>query len=119
MSSSLLEKAILNFRAEANKLNETARELGYTFLDRYGGKISSEWFFPKAWQILDEAPDVYEAADRLIEAADWVVWQLTGQEKRNSCAAHEKARFYKIAVPLAGGIAIRMILGFFFLDSVI
>ena len=80
---------------EANKLNETAAELGYEFLDRYGGKISSEWFFPKAWQILDEAPEVYEAADRLIEGADWVVWQLTGQEKRNSCTAGYKAIWSK------------------------
>jgi L-ribulokinase len=80
---------------EANKLNQTARELGFTFLDRYGGKISSEWFFPKAWQILDEAPQVYEAADRLIEAADWVVWQLTGVEKRNACTAGYKAMWSK------------------------
>jgi L-ribulokinase len=80
---------------EANKLNEIARELGYTFLDRYGNKISSEWFFPKAWQILDEAPEVYEAADRLIEGADWVVWQLTGEEKRNSCTAGYKAIWSK------------------------
>lgn len=80
---------------EANKLNDKVRELGYTFLDRYGGKISSEWFFPKAWQILDEAPEVYAAGDRLIEAADWVVWQLTGVEKRNSCAAGYKALWSK------------------------
>jgi L-ribulokinase len=80
---------------EANKLNETASELGYAFLDRYGGKISSEWFFPKAWQILDEAPEVYEAADRLIEGADWVVWQLTGVETRNSCTAGYKAIWSK------------------------
>ena len=76
---------------EANKLNQIARELGYSFLERYGGKISSEWFFPKAWQILNEAPEVYAAADRLIEAADWVVWQLTGVEKRNACTAGYKA----------------------------
>ena len=31
----------------------------------YGGKISSEWFFSKALQILDEAPEIYAAADRL------------------------------------------------------
>lgn len=80
---------------EANKLTDKACELGYTFLDRYGGKISSEWFFPKAWQILNEAPEVYAAADRLIEAADWVVWQLTGVEKRNSCAAGYKALWSK------------------------
>jgi L-ribulokinase len=80
---------------EANKLNEIAGELGYSFLDRYGGKISSEWFFPKAWQILAEAPELYEAADRLIEGADWVVWQLTGEEKRNACTAGYKAIWSK------------------------
>lgn len=80
---------------EANKLNEIARERGYDFLDRYGGKISSEWFFPKAWQILGEAPAVYEAADRLIEGADWVVWQLTGVETRNACTAGYKAIWSK------------------------
>ena len=82
---------------EANKLNETARELEYEFLDRYGGKISSEWLVPKAWQILNEAPQVYQAADRIIEAADWVVWQLTGQEKRNTCTAGYKAIWSKQA----------------------
>jgi L-ribulokinase len=80
---------------EANRLNQIARELGYAFLDRYGGKISSEWFFPKAWQILDEAPEIYQAADRLLEGADWVVWQLTGQEKRNTCTAGYKAIWSK------------------------
>ena len=80
---------------EANKLNSIAQEQGYTFLDRYGGKISSEWFFPKTWQILNEAPEVYAAADRLIEAADWVVWQLTGEETRNECTAGYKAIWSK------------------------
>nr|HET6904555.1 ribulokinase [Ktedonobacteraceae bacterium] len=80
---------------EANQLNQIARELGYSFLDRYGGKISSEWFFPKAWQILNEAPGVYAAAARLIEAADWVVWQLTGVETRNECTAGYKALWSK------------------------
>jgi L-ribulokinase len=80
---------------EASKINETARRLGYGFLDRYGGKISSEWFFSKAWQILDEAPQIYAAADRLIEGADWVVWRLTGVETRNSCTAGYKAIWSK------------------------
>jgi len=81
---------------EANKLNSVAREAGFgKILDRYGGKISSEWFFPKVWQILNEAPEVYAAADRLLEAADWVVWQLTGVETRNSCTAGYKAMWSK------------------------
>jgi len=80
---------------EANRLNEAAREQGLDFLDHYGGKVSSEWLFPKVWQILDEAPDVYAAADRLIEAADWVIWQLTGVETRSNTAAGYKAIWSK------------------------
>jgi L-ribulokinase len=72
---------------EADQINETARRMGQGWLDRYGGKISSEWFFSKALQILQEAPDVYAASDRFIEAADWVIWQMTGVETRNACTA--------------------------------
>jgi L-ribulokinase len=80
---------------EADKINATARDMHQAWLDRYGRKISSEWFFSKTLQILDEAPQIYAAADRLIEAADWVVWQLTGVEKRNSCTAGYKAIWSK------------------------
>ena len=76
---------------EADDINRVARELDQSWLDRYGGRISSEWFFPKALQVLREAPELYRAADRFVEAADWVVWQLTGIETRNSCTAGYKA----------------------------
>jgi L-ribulokinase len=80
---------------EADRINAVARERNEGWLDRYGGKISSEWFFSKALQILDEAPEVYAEADRLLEAADWVVWRLTGVETRNSCTAGYKALWSK------------------------
>jgi L-ribulokinase len=80
---------------EANRLNEIARQREETWLQLYGGKISSEWLIPKIWETLDEAPEVYEAADRYIEAADWIVLQLTGQERRNSCTAGYKAIWNK------------------------
>jgi L-ribulokinase len=80
---------------EADKINATARQMGQKWLARYGGKISSEWFFSKVLQILNEAPEIYSAADRMLEAADWVVWQLTGQETRNSCTAGYKAIWSK------------------------
>ena len=80
---------------EADKINETARKMGQKWLDKYGGKVSSEWFFSKTLQILDEAPEIYRTADRLLEAADWVVWQLTGVETRNSCTAGYKALWSK------------------------
>lgn len=76
---------------QADQINDTARRLGENWLVCYGGKISSEWFFSKALQILQEAPEIYVAADRLIEAADWVIWQLCGAETRNTCTAGYKA----------------------------
>ncbi len=76
---------------EADQINRVAAQRAESWPARYGGKISSEWFFPKALQILHEAPAIYAAADRLIEAADWVVWRLTGRETRNNCTAGYKA----------------------------
>lgn len=80
---------------EANRMNAIARERGETFLDRYGGKISSEWMVPKIWQTLQEAPEVYAATDRFLEAGDWVVLRLTGAEARNACMAGYKAMWSK------------------------
>jgi L-ribulokinase len=80
---------------EANRLNEVARQREETWLKLYGGKISSEWLIPKIWETLNKAPAVYGAADRYIEAADWIVLQLTGEEKRNSCTAGYKAIWNK------------------------
>lgn len=82
-------------QSEANKLNDTARERGEAWLDLYGGKISSEWLIPKIWETVEKSPDVYAAADKYVEAADWIVWQLTGQEKRNACTAGYKAIWNK------------------------
>ena len=82
-------------QAEADEINAVARLRGESWLRRYGGKISSEWFYAKSLQILREAPAIYREADRLIEAADWVIWQLTGFETRNSCTAGYKAIWSK------------------------
>lgn len=76
---------------QADQINEMARQRGEPWLSRYGGRISSEWFFAKALQTLQEAPEIYQAADRLIEAGDWIVWQMTGAESRNACLAGYKA----------------------------
>jgi L-ribulokinase len=75
---------------QADRINEVARQRGETWLKRYGGKYSSEWFFSKLLQILDEAPEVYREIDVFIESADWVIWQLTGVMTRNTCTAGYK-----------------------------
>lgn len=75
----------------ANRLKDIALRRQEKFIHRYGDKISSEWMLPKIWQILEEAPEIYEATDRFIEAGDWLVLQLTGKERRSSCNAGYKA----------------------------
>ncbi len=67
--------------------------LNPSFLNLYGGRTSSEWLHAKALQVLEEAPELFEAADRIIEAGDWVVWQLTGRESRSVCQAGYKAHW--------------------------
>ncbi|MBO2943338.1 ribulokinase [Paenibacillus sp. F411] len=80
---------------EADAINRIAMERTEDFLPRYGGKISSEWMIAKAWQILNEAPDIYESADLFLEATDWVVARMTGNMVRNSCTAGYKAIWHK------------------------
>ncbi|HUY15132.1 MAG TPA: ribulokinase [Terriglobia bacterium] len=80
---------------EANRINQIGSERNEEFIRTYGGRYSSEWFFSKLLQILNEAPEIYDATGRFIEAADWIVWQLTGEEKRNLCTAGYKAMWVK------------------------
>ncbi len=74
----------------ADRINALAAERGEPWLARYGGKISSEWQFAKGLQLLEEDPEIYHRADRWIEAADWIIWQLCGTETRNACTAGYK-----------------------------
>jgi L-ribulokinase len=78
-------------QAVADRLNEVARERDEPFLARYGGKISSEWYFPKLIELWLEDREIYEAAGSFIEACDWIVWHLTGRERRAACSAGYKA----------------------------
>jgi L-ribulokinase len=80
---------------EADRVNRLAFERKEAFLDRYGGKISSEWLIPKAMQILDEDPEIYESMAALVEAGDWLVYVLTGNIVKSSCMAGYKATWHK------------------------
>jgi len=75
---------------QADRINAVAAQRGESWLPRYGGLISSEWEFAKALEILQEDPEVYQAIDRWVEAADWIVWQLSGTYVRNACTAGYK-----------------------------
>ena len=79
----------------ANILNDLAHNRGEKWIDRYGGKISSEWVFPKIMEIAEEDPTMYKNTYKYIEATDWIVMLLTGGEYRNSCTAGYKAMWHK------------------------
>ena len=72
---------------QAGRIEALAHEMHEPFLHRYGGRVSSEWTYPKLLQILDEAPQIAEMTDVFLEGGDWLVWQLTGRLRRSVCAA--------------------------------
>jgi L-ribulokinase len=75
---------------QADRINALAAERSERWLPRYGGLISSEWEFAKGLQLLEEDPELYHRMDHWVEAADWIVWQLTGAYVRNACTAGYK-----------------------------
>ncbi len=86
-------------QSHADRLNEVAHARGESWIHRYGGKLSSEWELAKALELLEDAPDIYAAMDRWVEAADWIVWQLCGVYVRNRCATGFKAAFQDGSYP--------------------
>jgi L-ribulokinase len=84
---------------QADRVNAVAEQRGEPWLARYGGRISSEWEFAKALQVLEEDPEAYERMDRWLEAADWITWQLCGRETRTICTAGYKAIYQDGAYP--------------------
>lgn len=75
--------------AQAERIDTQAG--GEDWFAYYGGRISSEYLLPKALETLECAPEVYAAADRFMEAGDWLVWQLCGNPCRSNCAAGFKS----------------------------
>jgi L-ribulokinase len=75
----------------ADRLNQVAVERGESFLARYGGRLSSEWYFPKLIETWQKDRPVYDAMNAFVEATDWIVWHLTGTLVRASCSAGYKA----------------------------
>lgn len=81
-------------KTQTERINSLARERKEPWLDRYGGIIGLEWFFPKMLETLERAPAVYDATDVWLEGGDWFVWQLVGgaarELPRSTCQAGYK-----------------------------
>ncbi len=83
---------------QTERINQLAHQRGEPWLDRYGGIIGLEWFFPKVLETLESAPVIYDATDVWLEAGDWFVWQLVGSDAanltRSTCQAGYKAMWH-------------------------
>jgi L-ribulokinase len=64
-------------KAATDRINRVTRDRGEAWLDRYGGTIGLEWFWPKVLETLELDPEVFDATEVWLEAGDWLVWQLT------------------------------------------
>ena len=60
----------------------------------YGNQISSELLLPKVLQILREDPELFNAADHICEAGDWICRILTGEIKKSISMAGYKAMYF-------------------------
>jgi L-ribulokinase len=78
----------------ADELNALAHKENTSWIHRYGGKISSEWLFPKIMQVVREDYKMYQITDNYLEATDWVTSQLTGNVYRNTCTLGYKAMYH-------------------------
>ncbi len=77
----------------ADRINTVISERNEEWIKHFGGKISSEWLFPKVYETLDKAPEVYNKAAYFMEVGDWIAWQLTGVQKRSYIFASFKAQY--------------------------
>ncbi|GAA0502860.1 ribulokinase [Paractinoplanes deccanensis] len=84
---------------QADRVTELASKRGEPWLRRFGGLISSEWEFAKALQVLEEDPEIWAATRHWVEAADWIVWRMTGRYVRNACTAGYKGQFVDGSYP--------------------
>ena len=76
-------------QSEADEITALAKSRGEKWIELYGGRISSEWAFPKILETLRKAPRVYDAAYEFIDAGDWISLCLTGKDTR----AHSMAGY--------------------------
>lgn len=86
--------------AEARYIREKAVQAGKKWIDeQYGGLVFAEWMFPRLLETYRKSPAVWQAADKMIEAGDWITAMLTGSDKRSYSYAAYKAFYTEAGWP--------------------
>ncbi|CAA9345292.1 MAG: Ribulokinase [uncultured Nocardioidaceae bacterium] len=89
-------------QSQADRITRLAEERGEPWLARYGGRVSAEGELAKALQVFEEDGALYDRADVLAEAADWIVWQLSGELVRSASTAGYKGLWQDDRYPSPG-----------------
>ena len=66
-------------QTQAKRIAAVLKARQAPLLGRYGGEVLSEWFFPKLLELYENAPEIYGEAHKIVHAADWVTWLMTGE----------------------------------------
>lgn len=80
---------------EAALLFDTAVHQRQRWLGNYGYNVSSEWMIPKIIEVMNNAPEVMNKTASIMEAGDWIVNILTGQNIRSNCGLGFKSFWEK------------------------
>lgn len=79
---------------EADEINEKLGTFENDVQAYYGERISSEIVLPKVLQILRDDPEIYRAADAILEVPDWLNRLMTGERKQSISSAGYKAMYF-------------------------
>ena len=69
------------------RIHREAKAFGESFPERSGTGITSEFYLPKVLETAEEAPAVFDAADRFMNLGDYLVRRLTGNSLHSSAYA--------------------------------
>lgn len=75
---------------QADRITILANQRKEKFMMRCGGRVNAEWMLPKLLEIVQKAPEIYEATDNFMEVSDYLVRLLTGEVTRCMCHAGYK-----------------------------
>ncbi|MSS85450.1 ribulokinase [Actinomycetaceae bacterium WB03_NA08] len=84
---------------QAARIVQLAKERNEPWLKRFGGTLSSEMLLPKALETLEKAPEVYYAAEEILDVLDWLTWQLTGRLAYSASDSGYKRIYYDGVYP--------------------
>jgi len=78
-NGTVLRPALLWMDVRATEQAQRIHQTGHEALRYSLAGVSAEWMPPKTLWLKENEPDIYNAADYIIEYTDWIAYRLTGR----------------------------------------